>query len=110
MKSVAISALTLFAGFVFAGVPPLCLVEDFIGKSGRAPRSFLVGGANVVATGMLEGDPGSATNGVPVSGITGTGCHQRTAKSPNTSNSPAAIAPIKYRRRYRSADTGRAGD
>src|SRR5216684_407696 len=107
MKSVAISVLTLFAGFCFAGVPTLCLVEDFLRESGGAARvCLMIGGANVPGSAVSAADPASATRTVPVFGVTGPDCHQRIAESPNTSNSAAAMAPIKYCRRYRPADTG----
>src|SRR6266850_5784933 len=106
MKSVAISVLTLSAGFVFAGAPPLCLFEDFLLESGGAARPcLLIGGANRVGSGVPTGDPASATTTFPVFGVTGADCRQRIAESPNTISSPAAIAPIKYCRRYRSAGT-----
>src|SRR6266550_4234041 len=111
MKSVAISGLSVFAGFVFAEVPPLGLVEDFLREPGESVRFFLmIGAANELTIGVLEGDSASATNGVPVSWGSGAECRQRIVESPNTSNSAAAIAPIKYCRRYRLARAGRAGN
>jgi hypothetical protein len=111
MKSVAISVLSVFAGFVFANAPPWCLLDDFLREPEESVEIFLmIGGTKAVTIGVVEDDPAPATNGFPVFWGSGAGRHQRIAESPNTSTSPAAIAPIKYCRRYRPADTGRAGN
>src|SRR5712671_4293175 len=95
MKSVAISVLSGFALEALADAPFPRLTEGFlVGIAGRSGCCKTIGGREGVMIPVLTGDEVAAINGAAL--FLGAGRNQWIARNPNTINSAAAIAPIRY--------------